>query len=74
MAEALSKMNSLRLLILKEVKVSGSLNYLSNKLRYLEWDEYPFLYLPSSSQLDELRELILVGSSITQLWKDKKVL
>ncbi|RHN61931.1 putative TIR domain, winged helix-turn-helix DNA-binding domain-containing protein [Medicago truncatula] len=64
----------LELLILKKVKVSGSLNYLSNKLRYLEWDEYPFLYLPSSSQLDELSELILVGSSITQLWKDKKYL
>ncbi|CAI8617531.1 unnamed protein product [Vicia faba] len=40
--------SNLRFLIIKYVKVSGSLNRLSNELRYIEWSEYPFMYLPSS--------------------------
>ncbi|CAJ2637836.1 unnamed protein product [Trifolium pratense] len=74
MAETLSKMNRLRLLILKEVEFSGSLDYISNELRYVEWDEYPFLYLPSSFQPNQLVELILVDSSIKQLWIGTKKL
>ncbi|XP_058730507.1 disease resistance protein RUN1-like [Vicia villosa] len=64
--------SNLRLLIFKYVKVSGSLNHLSNKLRYIEWSEYPFMYLPSSFQPNQLVELKLKDSSIKQLWEGKK--
>lgn len=74
MGEALSKMNHLRLLILNQVKFSGSLDYLSNDLRYVTWNEYPFLCLPSSFQPNHLVELILVDSNIKQLWEGRKVL
>ncbi|XP_058730515.1 disease resistance protein RUN1-like [Vicia villosa] len=61
--------SNIRLLIIKYVKLSGSLNYLSNELRYIEWCEYPFMYLPSSFQPNQLVELILEYSSIKQLWE-----
>ncbi|XP_061350521.1 disease resistance protein RUN1-like [Gastrolobium bilobum] len=70
--EALSKMSHLRMLILSNVKFSGSLNCLCNKLRYVGWREYPFMYLPSSFQPDELVALNLKHSSLKQLWQGKK--
>ncbi|CAJ2637840.1 unnamed protein product [Trifolium pratense] len=70
--DALSNMSCLRLLILKDVKCLGSLDNLSNQLRYVAWDGYPFMYLPSSFQPNQLVELILVHSSITQLWEGNK--
>ncbi|XP_058730509.1 disease resistance protein RUN1-like isoform X2 [Vicia villosa] len=72
MADSLSNMSRLRLLILMGVKVLGSLNNLSNQLRYVEWTSYPFMYLPSSFQPNQLVELILKYSSIKQLWEGKK--
>ncbi|XP_061366972.1 disease resistance protein RUN1-like [Gastrolobium bilobum] len=72
MAEGLSKMNHLRLLILRGVKFSGSLKCLSNKLRYVEWNEYPFMYLPPSFQPEVPVHLILKHSCMTQLWEGKK--
>lgn len=73
-AETLSNMNHIRLLILENTYFSGSLNYLSNELRYVEWNRYPFTYLPKSFQPNQLVELHLSYSSIKQLWKGKKVL
>ena len=73
-AEALSRMNPLRLLILKDVNFSGSLNSLPNELRYLEWENYPFTYFPSNCELTKLVELVLIRSNIKQLWKGTKVL
>ncbi|XP_006592478.2 disease resistance protein RUN1 [Glycine max] len=70
--DALSKMIHLKLLMLKNVNFSGILNYLSNELRYLYWDNYPFLSMPSSFHPDQLVELILPYSNIKQLWKDTK--
>ncbi|KAK2380981.1 disease resistance protein RUN1 [Trifolium repens] len=69
--------SNLRLLIIKDMdqymNASGSLSCLSNELRYVEWLDYPFKYLPSSFQPIRLVELILEYSCIKQLWKDKKV-
>ena len=74
-AEALSKMNQLRLLIIaSDANFSGSLNSLSKELRYLEWSGYPFTYFPSSCELTKLVELDLRFSNIKQLWEGKKVL
>ena len=72
--ETLSKMSHLRLLILKGVTFSGNLSCLSNELRYVEWDRYPFMCLPPNFQPNQLVELILRHSNIKQLWNDKKVL
>jgi hypothetical protein len=73
--EHLSKMSNLRLLIIKfGGNISGSLSCLSNELRYVKWDVYPFKDLPSSFHPNELVELILERSKIKQLWKNKKVL
>ncbi|XP_058733730.1 uncharacterized protein LOC131605386 [Vicia villosa] len=64
--------SNLRLLIINNVDVSGSLNYLSNELRYIEWTEYPFMCMPSSFKPNQLVKLILKYSSIKQLWEGKK--
>ncbi|CAK8576912.1 unnamed protein product [Lathyrus sativus] len=66
--------SNLRLLIFDYGNMSGSLNYLSKELRYIEWGGYPFMYLPSSFQPNQLVELILKNSSIKQLWEGKKYL
>lgn len=74
-AETLSKMSHLRLLILSYGgNISGTLNCLSNELRYFEWSECPLLYLPSNFQPIQLVELILKRGSIKQLWEGKKYL
>ncbi|WJX44725.1 hypothetical protein P8452_31671 [Trifolium repens] len=69
-----NKSRSLSCLSIKDVNISGSLSCLSNELRYVEWEDYPFMYLPSSFQPIQLVELILKHSSIKYLWKDKKYL
>ncbi|KAK7247077.1 hypothetical protein RIF29_41953 [Crotalaria pallida] len=72
-AEALSKMSRLRWLKLwGAVEFSGSLNYLSNELRYLYWQNYPFTYIPSSFEPNNLVELYMPSSSIKQLWEGPK--
>ncbi|AES65465.2 putative TIR domain, winged helix-turn-helix DNA-binding domain-containing protein [Medicago truncatula] len=75
-AEHLSKMSNLRLLIIVNhtATISGFPSCLSNKLRYVEWPKYPFKYLPTSFHPNELVELILDGSNIKNLWKNKKYL
>ncbi|XP_029125872.1 TMV resistance protein N isoform X3 [Cajanus cajan] len=69
---AISKMKHLKLLILGNVNFLGSLNYLSNELRYLSWHRYPFICLPSNFHPDNLVELILCHSNLKQLWKGTK--
>ena len=73
-AEALAQMSGLKLLMLWNLNFSGSLDFLSSELGYLHWGKYPFTCLPSSFQPDNLVELILPHSNITQLWKGTKVL
>ncbi|XP_061353729.1 disease resistance protein RUN1-like [Gastrolobium bilobum] len=74
MAEAVSKLNRIRLLIISDRKISGSLSSLSNELRYVLWSGYPFMHLPSSFQPTRLVHLDLRSSSIKQLWEGKKYL
>ncbi|XP_058730452.1 disease resistance protein RUN1-like isoform X2 [Vicia villosa] len=72
MANMLSKMIHLRLLILNGVNSTENLTSLTNELRYVEWDKYPFKYLPSIFQPNQLVELILRYSNIKQLCEDNK--
>jgi len=73
-ADGLSKIRRLKLLHLKDVKFSGSLNHLSNELAYLNWREYPFKCLPKSFQPEKLVELHLFWSNIKRLWKGTEVM
>ncbi|RDX67153.1 TMV resistance protein N, partial [Mucuna pruriens] len=70
--DGLSKMKNLTLLILYHKNFSGSLNFLSHKLRYLLWHGYPFASLPSSFTGFGLVELNMPNSSITRVWEDFK--
>ncbi|GAU45383.1 hypothetical protein TSUD_90030 [Trifolium subterraneum] len=70
--EALAQMTRLKLLVLWNLKFSGSLNFLSSELGYLCWDGYPFTCLPASFEPDKLIELILSGSNLRKLWEGTK--
>ncbi|XP_027910317.1 disease resistance protein RPP4-like isoform X1 [Vigna unguiculata] len=72
--DALSKMNQLELLILENVNCSGTLDCISNELRYLQWNHFPLMSLPSNFHPDQLVELILPHSNIKKLWEGKKFL
>ncbi|CAJ1978767.1 unnamed protein product [Sphenostylis stenocarpa] len=72
--DALSKINHLELLILQNVNTFGSLNCISNELRYLNWDNFPFVSLPSTFEPDQLVELQLRYSNIKKLWEGTKIL
>ncbi|XP_052114680.1 disease resistance protein RUN1 isoform X2 [Arachis duranensis] len=70
--EALSQMRHLKLLILQEVNFLGRLDFLSNELGYLYWEDYPSTCLPSSFQPNKLVKLILHYSNIKELWEGIK--
>ncbi|XP_028772876.1 disease resistance protein TAO1-like [Neltuma alba] len=72
--EALSQMSNLRLLIFRNVNFYGTLNSLSNELRYVSWHQYPFTSLPSTFEPYALVELIMTDSNIKELWQGQKVL
>lgn len=73
-AENLSKMRHLKLLILDHKNFSGTPISLSNSLRYLSWNDCPFISLSSNFQPCNLVELNMPNSSIEQLWEGIQVL
>ena len=79
-AKAFSNMKKLRLLKIYNaqsskdlfrgnVKFLQGLSYLSNELRFLEWDGYHLKFLPTNFQPIKLVELRMHFSGIRQLWK-----
>ncbi|XP_050251162.1 TMV resistance protein N-like isoform X1 [Quercus robur] len=60
-------MKSLRLLKISNVHLPTGLNFLSNKLRMMEWHDYPLKFMPISFQPDNLVELIMPRSHIEEL-------
>jgi len=74
-AEGLSAMTGLTILILHHRNFSGTLNFLSNSLRYLMWYGYPFATLPLNFEpYCRLVELNMPCSNIQRLWDGHKVL
>ena len=65
--KAFSNMKSLRLLKISNVHLPIGLNFFSNKLRMIEWHDYPLKFMPISYQPDNLVELIMPRSHIEQL-------
>ncbi|XP_059453461.1 disease resistance protein RUN1-like [Corylus avellana] len=68
-AEAFSKMENLKFLQIRNVQLPQGLSYLSNKLRLMEWHEYPLKSMPRSFQPNKLVELIMPRSHIKELPK-----
>ena len=79
-AKAFSKMKNLRFLkigyvhppqdlIRGPIQLPQGLNYLSNELRFLEWDGYHLKFLPTNFQPIKLVELRMRFSGVRQLWK-----
>ena len=73
--EAISQMKNLRLLMIFDPdficgndSLTSDLEYLSKKLRLLQWDAFPYKGFPSSFQPYRLVKLKLVYSSIEKLW------
>ncbi|KAH9782153.1 ADP-ribosyl cyclase/cyclic ADP-ribose hydrolase [Citrus sinensis] len=73
-AKAFSQMTNLRLLKISNVQLPRGLEYLSNRLRLLDWRRYPLKSLPSNLQLDEIVEFKMCYSRIEELWKGFKPL
>ncbi|KAH9781785.1 ADP-ribosyl cyclase/cyclic ADP-ribose hydrolase [Citrus sinensis] len=73
-AKAFSQMTNLRLLKISNVQLPRGLEYLSNRLRLLDWRRYPLKCLPSNLQLDEIVEFKMCYSRIEELWKGFKPL
>ncbi|KAH9781786.1 ADP-ribosyl cyclase/cyclic ADP-ribose hydrolase [Citrus sinensis] len=69
-----SQMTNLRLLKISNVQLPRGLEYLSNRLRLLDWRRYPLKCLPSNLQLDEIVEFKMCYSRIEELWKGFKPL
>ncbi|XP_039022284.1 TMV resistance protein N-like [Hibiscus syriacus] len=70
-ADTFSKMKNLRLLKVCCPSKCDDLDYVSNKLRLLDWRAYPLRSLPSGFQPDNLVALLLPNSCIENLWKGK---
>ncbi|CAJ1956752.1 unnamed protein product [Sphenostylis stenocarpa] len=70
--DGLSKMKKLTLLILYHNNFSGSLHYLSDRLKYLLWHDYPFASLPPYFTASNLVELNMPNSRIKRLWEGRK--
>ncbi|KAH9781818.1 ADP-ribosyl cyclase/cyclic ADP-ribose hydrolase [Citrus sinensis] len=73
-AKAFSQMTNLRLLKISNVQLPEGLEYLSNRLRLLDWHRYPLKSLPSNLQLDKIVEFKMCYSRIEELWKGFKPL
>ncbi|XP_031382544.1 TMV resistance protein N-like isoform X1 [Punica granatum] len=72
-AKAFKRMKRLRLLIIHNAYVSGDLDYLSNNLRWVEWEAYPFSSLPPNFHPQKLVGLYLYNSRIKHLGEGYKI-
>ena len=55
------------------LQLARGLNYISHKLRFLEWTYFPMTCLPSILNLEFLVELIMHTSKLEKLWEGTKV-
>ncbi|KAM7466174.1 hypothetical protein LguiB_013736 [Lonicera macranthoides] len=68
-----ARINSLRLLKMHNVHVTGSLEHLSNQLRWLCWYHYPLKCLQSIFHMEKLVVLDMQYSKLNTIWKGSKV-
>ncbi|XP_059660257.1 disease resistance protein RUN1-like [Cornus florida] len=72
--DAFTKMRKLRILEINGVQLHGCLTYLSNELRYLDWNGYPEEYLPNNFHPKKLVRLHLRNSLIKEIRMTTKFL
>ncbi|KAM7462112.1 hypothetical protein LguiA_030233 [Lonicera macranthoides] len=68
-----ARINNLRLLKMNNVHVTGSLEHLSNQLRWLCWHHNPLKCLQSIFHMDKLVVLDMQYSKLNTIWKGSKV-
>ncbi|KAI3781290.1 hypothetical protein L2E82_11299 [Cichorium intybus] len=73
-ADALRKMDKLKLLQLNHVKVNGSYKNFPKGLRWLCMHGFQLKYIPSDLPMENLVALDMSYGSLTQLWKKPKLL
>ncbi|XP_033142547.1 disease resistance protein TAO1 isoform X1 [Brassica rapa] len=56
------------------LQLTRGLNYISHKLRFLQWTHFPMTCLPSILNLEFLVELIMHTSKLEKLWEGTKPL
>jgi hypothetical protein len=71
--KAFKKMKRLRLLQLNFVCLEGNYEYISNKLRWLCWSEFPLKAIPDDLTLEHLIVLDMRYSSLQQFSEELKV-
>ncbi|KAM7469097.1 hypothetical protein LguiA_007280 [Lonicera macranthoides] len=69
--KAFRKMAKLRLLEIHYTHIPKGPDYLPNELRWIDWDEYPSNYLPTTFEADNLVGLRLHRSGLRQLWEGR---
>ncbi|GKV48347.1 hypothetical protein SLEP1_g55169 [Rubroshorea leprosula] len=72
--EALARMSNIRMLQLRNADFVGSFEYFSKELRWLCWERYPQVSIPSSLNLKNLVVLSLRNSKLKYIWDVSKVL
>ena len=72
--EAMSNLQFLKVSGYRDkLQLTRGLNYLSHKLRLLEWSHFPVTYFPGNVNLEFLVELIMTESKLEKLWEGIKV-
>ncbi|KAI4367439.1 hypothetical protein MLD38_023177 [Melastoma candidum] len=66
-AKAFKRMRRLRLLIISNASIAGDFGYLSNNLRWVEWEGYPLPSLPLNFHPKKLVGLFLPNSHVKNL-------
>ncbi|CAL8176243.1 unnamed protein product [Prunus armeniaca] len=66
-AKSFSKMKNLRILLNRNARLSGEVDYLPNELRLLRWPEYPLQSLPANFHPKKLVGLTMPRSRILRL-------
>ncbi|KAM7473403.1 hypothetical protein LguiB_020646 [Lonicera macranthoides] len=69
--KAFRKMSKLRLLEIHNTRIPKGPDHLPNELRWIDWDEYPSKYLPTTFEADFLVGLRLHCSWLKQLWEER---
>jgi len=70
---AFINMQSLRLLQLDHVQLTGDYEHLSKNLRWLCWHQFPLKFLPNDFYSRNLVAIDLQYSNLTQVWKNSEV-
>ncbi|XP_059625790.1 disease resistance protein RPV1-like isoform X2 [Cornus florida] len=73
-AKGFAGMNTLRLLHLSYVHLTGSYEHLSRRLVWLCWKGFPLKCIPSTLYMDNMVAIDFSYSSLEEVWRETKVL